>query len=148
MQMKMTVQTCIRETFAIGMEKPTFCISLDEAVVKEIEPPSEEIIIEGASKEDLPTTGGSPVMLDGEEWLGKRLKRSRKDEDDDEGPPVFGHMKRARAEDVLEDLDDAVNLEGELQENAEDGACIGEGPSNPFGESYQGVWDEDLSKQF
>ena len=146
--MKMTGQTCIRETFAIGMEKPTFCISLHEAVVKEIEPPSEEIIIEDSSKEDLPTIGGSPVMLDGKEWLGKRLKRSRKDEDDDEGPPMFGHIKRARVEDVLEDLDDSVNLEGELQENAEHGACIGEGPSNPSVESYQVLWNEDLSKQF
>ena len=93
-QMEVMGQGCVKEIFIIGMEKLALYVTLDEPVVEEIEPPSKEVMIEDLSKGNLLITEGRPTLLDDEQYLEHRLKRSREGEDDVEGPNLYAHKEK------------------------------------------------------
>ena len=145
-KMEMTGRAFIIEEFVRGMEKPFMRITLEKPTIEEVEPPPEIIIIEDSSEEDLKTTGGSPMMIDGESKQG--MKRRREADSDDENPLVFRHMKKTRIGTILETSEDLEDPTGGLYEDVQRGNRNGEGPSDPYAEIWEEIWDEELARTF
>ena len=54
------------------------------------------------------------MLLDEGKHLKQRMKKAREDEDEDDGPLIFKHLKRARTWDTMESSKDKERLEEEV----------------------------------
>lgn len=86
--MEMTGQESIKEEFRKVMRRPFLHITLERPTIEELEPPSEMIVIEDSSEEDLKTTRGIPVVMDDDEEPERRMKRQREEDRHHEDPSL------------------------------------------------------------
>lgn len=108
--MEVRDQANVKEVFVTDMERPALHTALNGPIVKRFEPSLEEMMNEDSTKEDMPMIRASLMVMDEEEQLERRIKRSREEEDYDEGPLILDHFQRAKIGDVLETSDDSENL--------------------------------------
>ena len=113
-------------------------------MIKEMEPPPEMIVINDSLEEDLKIAEGSPMAADGEPEQG--MKRRREEDSDDEDPLIFKRIKRADTRDDLETSEDEEGLEEGVNQDAWCEMRVEEGPSDPYAEVWEEIWDEELAK--
>ena len=130
------------------MRLPFLHFTLERPTIEEVGPPPEMIVIDDSLDDDLKTIEGSPMVVDDDGELGRGLKRQREEYSDDEDPLIFKHMKRTRAGTILEDSENLEDPEQRDYEGAQHGIWGGEGPSDPYAEIWEKIWDEELAKAF
>ena len=142
--MEMTGQASIVEKSGKDMRRPFLHLTLERPTIEEVGSPPKMIIIDDSSDNDLKTTEGSPMAVDDDGEPGRGLKRQREEDSDDEHPLIFKHMKRTNTENVLETSEDEEGVD----RDAWHGVRVEEGPSDPYAEVWEKVWDEELARVF
>ena len=73
----------------MGMQKLVPPVTLNQPIIKEVEPSFGEMMNEDSPKQDMPMFRVSQMVLDKEEQLEQRLTRSREDKDSSEKRLIF-----------------------------------------------------------
>lgn len=142
MEMRRSVQA--EEIFVQGDDKPALIVAMKKPTIEKVELPPEEVALEDLSKGNLPIVGGSPMVIDEVQRHDHGVKRPKEAQDEDGQPMVFKRMKRTHVEGVLETFEDKEDLEKEIPECVQHKEWEMEGPSDPYAEVWEEVWDKDL----
>ena len=112
--MEIMGQANVVEVFVTGMEESAFHITIEKPSIMKNGSSFGEMAKEDLPKEEVPILEGSPMLLDKGKHLKQRMTKVREDEDEDDGPLSFKHLKRARTWDTVESSKGKERLEEEV----------------------------------